>query len=340
MTTKFEFFLNSLDEKAWYSAIDNLLPDIHEVDRTATQIWFRFYPLSLFRYLEAAEDKAAALHGFAMQGNYELKNQIDSSHYFLYGHRFWKETKDEIVKHAESFKGQNPKLADEVRTIAKNVSQKAGVDANLTVGIVLAGLMTLVQSGLEAFKQAAGKVSVFDKKSPRDILAERAKDDSQGLLGFLKTVNKEYSIFFNSLTNSGKFKAFQQQEITSAAMNCEVQTDERCIEGPIPVECKSASCGTCWVGILGGADKISAVAPREAKAMKIFGYNQPEGSHPFLRLSCQSKISGNVTLVIPTWNAVFGKKVYDNVEDVELEPATTSAQKLRETIADAVSNNQ
>jgi hypothetical protein len=43
---------------------------------------------------------------------------------------------------------------------------------------------------------------------------------------------------------------------------------------------------------------------------------------------------GNVTIVIPPWNAVFGKKVYGNVEKLELEPATTSAKRLRETIAE------
>jgi ferredoxin len=331
MTTKFENFLTSLDEKAWYAAIDQLIPEIHEVDRIATQIWFRFYPLSLFQYLQSAEDQAAALHGFAMQGNYQLKDQIDSSHHFLYGHRFWKEAKDEIVKHAESFNGQNAKLADEARAIAKNAAKKAKVDADLTVGIVLAGLMTLNQSGLEAFKRAAGNVSV-DKKSIKDILAERSKDDSQGMLGFLKTVDKQYTIFYNSLTKRGKFKAFEGQEITSAAMKSDEKTDDRCFEGPIPVECKSASCGTCWVGILGGADKITPVSVREAKQMRVFGYNQPEGSQPFLRLSCQSKISGNISLVIPPWNAVFGRKIY-GVEDVELEPATTSAKKLREVIS-------
>ena len=103
----------------------------------------------------------------------------------------------------------------------------------------------------------------------------------------------------------------------------------------MPVECRSASCGTCWVGVLGGAEKLTPVSPQEAKQMKIFGYNQPEGSHPYLRLACQSKISGNVTIVIPPWNGVFGRKVY-GVEDVELEPVTTSAKKLRETIAEAV----
>jgi ferredoxin len=242
--------------------------------------------------------------------------------------------KDEIVKYAESFNGQNSKLADEARAIAKNAASKAGVDSNLTTGIVLAGLMTLVQSGFEAFQNASGNPAKVDDKSIKQILAQRSKDDSQGMLGFLKTVDKQYTIFYNSLTKKGKFRAFQDQEITTAAMKSDEKTDDRCFEGPIPVECKSASCGTCWVGILGGADKITPVATREAKQMKVFGYNQPEGSHPFLRLSCQSKISGNVSLVIPPWNGVFGRKIY-GVEDVELEPATTSAKKLREVIAGA-----
>ena len=51
--------------------------------------------------------------------------------------------------------------------------------------------------------------------------------------------------------------------------------------------------------------------------------------------ACQARAEGNVTIVIPPWNAVFGKKVYGNVEDLELEPATTSAKNLRDTIASA-----
>ena len=73
--------------------------------------------------------------------------------------------------------------------------------------------------------------------------------------------------------------------------------------------------------------------------MKVFGYNQPDEAKPFMRLACQAKAYGNVSIVIPPWNGVFGKKVYDNVEDVELEPVTTSAKKLRETIAEASAKN-
>ena len=64
--------------------------------------------------------------------------------------------------------------------------------------------------------------------------------------------------------------------------------------------------------------------------MNVFGYDQPADEKPFIRLACQAKASGNATIVIPPWNAVFGKKVYDNVEDVELEPVTTSAKALRD----------
>jgi uncharacterized 2Fe-2S/4Fe-4S cluster protein (DUF4445 family) len=90
---------------------------------------------------------------------------------------------------------------------------------------------------------------------------------------------------------------------------------------------------------LGGEEKLSDVAPRERRQMKVFGYNQPEDAKPFLRLACQARVEGNATIVIPPWNGVFGKKVYGNVEDLELEPATTSAAKLRETIATATEKN-
>ncbi len=338
MATNFENFLNSFEEKSWYDTIESLISDIHEVDRAATQIWFRFYPLSLFRYLETVEDKAAALHSFAMQGNYELKNQIDSSHHFLYGHRFWNAVKSAIIKRNDTFNGAND-LTIEVKQIAQDVANETKSKVNLTTGISLVGLMTLVQVGLENFKNANGNISVEDKRSPNAIVADRAKDDSQGMFGFLKTVNKKYSVDWQDISTNGKFSIISDEDIATASAKDQSQNwkakDERCWEGVVPVECRSAACGTCWVGVLGGADKLTPVSRREAKQMKVFGYNQPEGEHPFLRLACQSKISGNVSIVIPPWNGVFGRKVY-GVEDVELEPATTSAKKLRETIAEVI----
>jgi ferredoxin len=257
--TTFTEYLAQYNESDWLAAIDELLPCIDEVDRNAVQIWFRFYPLGLQRYAAAAEDRAELLRGLALKGDFELNDQIDTSHHFLYGHRFWTKTKCVIERTADEYKGEETPLIEMIRSVAIAVAEKLKVDRSLTNAIAAVGLMTLNQVGLDAFK------------------------------------------------------------------------------GPVPIECTSASCGTCWVGVLGGQEKLTEVKPRERRAMQIFGYNQPDEPRPFLRLACQARAEGNVTIVIPPWNGVFGKKVYGNVEDVELEPNTTSAKRLREVIKSAAS---
>lgn len=345
MTTIFENFINKFTENDWLNTLGNLLPEIHEVDRNATEIWFRFYPLALHKYLQSAEDKAVAVQQFVMQGKFELGDQIDSSHHFLYGHRFWKEVKEAIVNRADSFSAETANLADEIRYIAKDVSGKTKADLSLLTGIAAVGLMTLNQVGLDAFRNSEGKIKAPEglmKKSPDKIVAERAKDDNQGLFGFLKTVDKTWTVTYDENKSNGKFKLINDEEIASGAARDQSQNwlaqDPRCGEGVIPVECRSAACGTCWVGILGGAEKLSDVEPRERKQMKIFGYRQGDDAKPILRLACQTKAYGAVSLVIPPWNGVFGKKVYGGIEHIELEPATTSAVKLRQAITDIVEN--
>ena len=56
-------------------------------------------------------------------------------------------------------------------------------DESLLVGITAVAFMTVQQVGLEAFKAAPGTIAIDKKhvkKSPEQILRERAKDDSQG----------------------------------------------------------------------------------------------------------------------------------------------------------------
>ena len=341
-----EEFLDLHDEKTWAAMIKGLLTDIHEVDRNATQIWFRFFPLELFRVLETVEDKSDLIRKFDMQGNYELAGQIDSSHKFLYGHRYWKEVKEEIASQAEKVALTEQDLANMIKQIAHAVAEKNGAPETLLIGITAAGLMTLVQSGLEKFKAAPGRVNIDSqhlKKSPEKILAERAKDDSQGFFGFLKTVDKKWTVTYDENVNNAKFKAVDSEEIATAAARDQSQNwlekDARCIEGVIPVECRSAACGTCWVGVLGGAEKLSEVARREEKSMKRFGYLYSEEARPLIRLACQAQTNGAVSIVIPPWNGVFGKHLYkDNVSEEVLEPATTSAKATRTVVKEATKN--
>ena len=100
--TAFEKFLHQQNEESWSAALATLLRSIHEVDRNATQIWFAFYPLPLFQALNDAEDREKLAQQLLLQGDYDLKDQIDTSHRFLYGHRFWPQVKRAIEAHADA----------------------------------------------------------------------------------------------------------------------------------------------------------------------------------------------------------------------------------------------
>lgn len=328
--TAFENFLDNYDEEDWNTTVTELLPFIHEVDRNATQIWFKFYPLKLFRVLQRAEDPEKLIQKFVMQGKYKLADQIDESHTFLYGHRYWQEVKKAVETHAEKFQTNgSERLSDEILKVAKEIAAKIKTDESLIVGITAVAFMTMLQSGLEAMKAAEGKMLIDPKHrklSPEKIIESRAKDDSQGILGFLKTVDKQWTVTFNENSNSS-FKLMNEEEIASAAARDNSKDwksmDERCFEGPIPVECRSAACGTCWVGILGGAEKLGDVKRLEGRRVKEFGYIDTDDPKPIIRLACQAQGYGAVSIVIPPWNGFFGK--YINKMEEEAKEETVSA---------------
>jgi ferredoxin len=321
--TPFERFLNNHDEEAWSSVLTTLLRSIHEVDKTATQIWFAFYPLSLFRALRQCDDKEKLARRLLLQGNYYLRDQIDSSHKFLYGHRHWVEVKRAVEEHASSFNAaRNAFLADQILEVARDVADQLKVEASLTIGITAIAFMTVQQAGIDAFRAASGSVVIdkkHAKKSPDQVLRERAKDDSQGLLGFLRTVDKKWTITYDENDDSARYKMNHMQDLAWGAADDQSRDwraiDPRRVEGPIPVECRSASCGTCWVGILGGAEKLSDVAAREGKQIKKFGYIDTAEPKPLIRLACQAQTQGAISIVIPPWNGAFGKYLSEQAQD-------------------------
>lgn len=308
----FEDFLKQQDEEAWSATLTTLLRSIHEVDRNATQIWFAFYPLSLFLALEQSEDPKTLTQRLLMQGKFYLKDQIDSSHTFLYGHRYWPEVKAAVQKHAAI--SDNRSLSDQIQSVAQQVAKAAKVDESLVIGITAVAFMTIRQVGLAAFQAATGQVLInkqHARKSPSDVLRERAVDDSQGFLSFLKTVDKKWTVTYDENDDRAKYRLNNMQDLAWGAADDRTRNwrelDPRRVEGPIPVECRSASCGTCWVGVLGGAEKLTDVAAREGKKIKEFGYVDTSESKPLIRLACQAQALGAVSIVIPPWNGVYGK---------------------------------
>lgn len=60
--------------------------------------------------------------------------------------------------------------------------------------------------------------------------------------------------------------------------------------------------------MLAGAEKLSPIVDRdEGRPMRVFGYVNGTETTPIIRLACQARASGAVTIVIPPWNGVCGK---------------------------------
>jgi ferredoxin len=312
--TPFEQWLRQHGEEAWAATLTTLLRSIHEVDKNATQIWFAFYPISLFQAFQRTDDPDKLARQLLMKGVYPLKDQIDSSHKFLYGHRYWPEVKKAVETFAANNRVYESSLSDQILKVAGGVSQTTGFDQSTLVGITAVAFMTIQQTGLEAFKSAKGEMLLdrkVAKRSPEQVLRDRAVDDSQGFLGFLRTIDKKWTITYDEAEEHAHYKMNHDQDMAWGAADDRTRNwreiDPRRPEGPIPVECRSASCGTCWVGVLGGAEKLSDVAVREGKQIKEFGYIDTTEPKPLIRLACQAKAMGAISIVIPPWNGVFGK---------------------------------
>jgi ferredoxin len=295
----------------WRRAVGALGATIHEIDRAATKIWFAFWPLELHLALEAADDPATLAHKLGLMGNWRLVEQIDASHRFLYAHRYWPQVKQVLAADRD----WPPELAPAITAVADAAARIARTDREMLLGMSAVALMTLRQVGHQAFAAAPGKICLemnARKQSPHQVMSRRGKDDWQGPLGFLRGTRKRWTVTFDENESDARFQVISGQEIASAAQTDKREyrsKDARCTpgEGPIPVECRAASCGTCWVGVLAGADKLSPVVERdEGRRMKVFGYANTDEPTPLIRLACQARAYGAVSIVIPPWNGMFG----------------------------------
>jgi ferredoxin len=297
----------------WRAAVETLAASMHPVDATATRIWFAFFPLELCEAFEATDDPQTLTRRLELMGRWRLSGQVDESHRFLFAHRYWPQVKSAIETTTHS--AAEP-LAALISGVADAAARTARVDREMLLGMSAVGLMTLRQAGADAFAAAPGTVHLSGAaraRSPHQVLRRRARDDSQGPLGFLRGLKKTWTVTFDENAPDAAFTAINGQEMASAAQSDKREyrsKEPRCTpgEGPIPVECRAASCGTCWVGVLGGAEKLSPVVARdEGRRMKVFGYIDTTEPRPLIRLACQAGVSGAVSIVIPPWNGMIGK---------------------------------
>jgi ferredoxin len=305
--------LRQFTDADWSSTLDALLPDVHAVDRDAMRIWLAFHPLALADAFERGDDPQAVARRLRIDGNARLvAGQVDSSHRFLYGHRYWPFVKAAATALAGT--GSEPgasSLLALVHRATADVALRAGADARLVAGITYVGLMTLRQVGGDAFL-ATGPGSPAlgaSGRSPDAIVASRARDDRQGPLGFLRSTRR-FSVVFDEGVADATFPILDSQHLTTAsAADTRDYTHgpRRFQEGPIPAQCRSATCGTCWVGVLGGREKLDEIEPYERRRLREFGYIAAADTRPIIRLACQARAFGNVTIVIPPWHGFVSR---------------------------------
>jgi len=319
-------FLYQLDDADWKKVVDELQWAIHPVDSRATRIWFAFFPVKLHRALADSPDPAETERRLLLKGRYSLADQVDSSAEFMYGPRYWPDVKRAVAEYVgqtlvcpppvqATDRLKSVPLADQIREVARKVAENVNAPEPLLVGVVAVAFGSLQQVGLDLFRRPAapGKYGKDWNKSAEKVVEERAKDDKQGLMGIFRSVNKMFTVNFCEQTPGCSFKVLNQQDVTMAGRSYKgdhTAQDSRAMpgEGPIPVECRSASCGSCWVGVLSDTGKISPPNAREIDRWRYFGYEGFTGDKDSpIRLACQLKASGNVTLVIPPWNGQIGK---------------------------------
>ena len=313
MSNSFESFLNQHDDTDWLQILFTLEAGIHAVEQRATRIWFSFFPLKLQRAFAAADDRAIFERDLILKGKYLLAEQVDDSAHFLYGHRYWSQVKMAVAAYAET-STSTASLPEQISEVAGKVAVQVNAEKSLLVGITATAFMTLAQVGLEKMKQAASATINHSAKSPAQIIADRNNDSQGGVFGFLRSVDKRFTVNFNEENPDAKFKVVNMQDITMAAAEDKRPhhlSDPRCKEGegPIPVECRTCACGTCWVGVLSDTAKISPPTSRELdKVANVFCYEGFTGEKDSpIRMACQVKCYGNVTIVIPPWHGQLRK---------------------------------
>ena len=304
--------LHQHDDTDWLQVLFTLEPHMHPVDQRATRIWFSFFPLKLKRAYDLAEDKAKFEISLTLKGKYLLSDQVDESAHFLYGHRYWPNVKAAVAEHATA--DATSPLPDQILELANKIAATVKVDRSLLIGITAVAFMTLEQVGVEKMKAPAEVNVKYSSKSPDQIVQARNAEASQGVFGFLRTVDKRFNVTFNENEPEAKFGVINMQDITMAAAEVTLPkhlSDSRCREGegPIPVECRTCACGTCWVGVLSDTNKISPPNERELdKIRNVFCYDGFTGEKDSpIRMACQVKCHGNVSIVIPPWHGLLKK---------------------------------
>ena len=299
-------FLRRHDDQAWLRVIDRIAGAIHPVDRAATLVWFHLFPLTLQEAM-VRHDAADLARRMALAGRWRLADQIETSHAFLYGHAYWPQARAAVLAYATGAPGSLD-LGAQIHEAAQQAAASARVDVSLILGITAIALRTLQQVGPDALAASPSNRPTARRPQTAEAVLHDRSGRRRGLLSLVRS-DRPLEVVFDERDSEARFPLIRSQHVTTAAAldtRPYRDRDPRCSEGPIPVQCRSCSCGTCWIGVIGGADTLSAMDDDERDKLRECGV-VVEGSHPVMRLSCMAQGVGRTTSVIPPWNGLVGR---------------------------------
>lgn len=314
--SKFRSFLQEHDQSTWNEIVDRLVPSIHPVDQSATRVWFGFWPLTLRSALADPSGEDEMARAMDLEGKWKLEDRIDSEVGFLCGSKYWEPVKKAVLAHAKKYeKPEGKDLEQRIREVASDVASSGTIDESIVLGITAVAFMALQQIGLDALAAVADQPAerLWGRESPDRVVKRREKSHG-GLTGFLKGYGQSHRVVWDESKEDAVFMARHGQDLAMAAATDTRDyrsMDYRCIDGPIPVECRVASCGYCWVGVLSGHQNLSEISDFERERLRYFGYdavNREQDPQPLIRLACQTQCLGRVTLVTPPWNGELERR--------------------------------
>ena len=246
----------------WAHAIESLTPKIHPIDRNATRVWFAFFPIG------------------------PNPDRIETSHTFLYGHRFWPQVKRAILAAAKD--AQWPSVLPElISRIAEHATRTTQVDRDQLLGITAASLLSLRRAGLEVFNASSSAVQLPSWSHVRSIRQVRRARASQRRRPLGALFGKRFRVRFSEATPDAKCDVVDGATIGSALP-------------PALQTCGDSCSGACIIGVIGGAEYLSPMTTVEARQLQSVGQVVVKGASgdPLIRLACHARPHGDVSIVL------------------------------------------
>ena len=302
-------WLTKLEQGAWDRTVEEILPALHEVDRLPLKIWFAWWPIKLGEGLSRAPDLDVLERDWQLEGQFSLADQLPQTIQIFYAAFCWQEVARSTLEWAQA-DGEPPQtdLSNLLMDRAKEVARLAKIDVGLVLPLQAVAFMALRQVGSQPLRK--GWSAARRSLTPAKLFDQRQREPRAGIFSFLRNADRQHSVCFDEVSGD-RFKAYQDQDLSMAsAMDTRDHTvrDPRCTEGPIPFQCRSGFCGSCWIGVIGGKERLASITEYEKKRLRYFGYmsaQEEPGTHPPIRLACQAACQGSVTILVPPWNGVL-----------------------------------